>query len=48
MAGLWSVKFDHTNGETRKCKLCDTEFHATKPRWRCNACVNKAQKLIEE
>jgi hypothetical protein len=47
MAGLWSVKFDHKNGETRKCKLCDAEFHATKPRWRCNACVNANQKVIE-
>jgi hypothetical protein len=44
---LWNVKFDHKNGELRRCKLCDTEFHTTKPRWRCTPCVNKAQKLIE-
>ena len=44
---LWKVKFDHKNGETRKCKLCDTEFYAKKPSWRCNACVNAAQKIIE-
>ena len=44
---LWKVKFDHKNGEMRKCKLCDTEFHAKKPRWRCNTCVNAAQKIIE-
>jgi hypothetical protein len=47
MAGLWSVKFDHKNGELRKCKTCDTEFHAKKPIWRCNPCVNQAQKVIE-
>jgi hypothetical protein len=47
MAGLWSVKFDHKNGELRKCRLCDAEFHAKKPSWRCNQCVNAAQKLIE-
>ena len=44
---LWKVKFDHKNGETRKCKLCDTEFYAKKPTWRCNACVNASQKIIE-
>ena len=44
---LWKVKFDHKNGEMRKCKECGNDFHATKPRWRCNPCVNKAQKLIE-
>jgi hypothetical protein len=43
---LWKVKFDHKNGEMRKCKHCGNEFHATKPRWRCTPCVNEAQKLI--
>jgi len=47
MAGLWSVKFDHENGETRKCKVCDKDFHATKPVWRCMACINAAQKIVE-
>ena len=44
---LWKVKFNHTDGETRKCKLCDTEFHTMKPRHRCNACINAKQKVIE-
>jgi len=47
MAGLWSVKFDHENGENRKCKVCDKDFHATKPVWRCMACINAAQKIVE-
>jgi hypothetical protein len=41
MAGLWSKKFDHVNGETRKCKDCGDEYHATKPGWRCKKCVAK-------
>jgi len=47
MAGLWSVKFNHKDGEIRKCKVCDKDFHAKKPIWRCNPCVNEAQKLLE-
>ena len=47
MAGLWSVKFDHKNGETRQCKECGETFHAKKPIWKCTKCVNQAQKLIE-
>jgi hypothetical protein len=38
---LWNVKFDHKNGETRRCKRCDTDFHTTKPRWYCKTCVGK-------
>jgi hypothetical protein len=48
MAGLWNTKFDHTNGETRICKECGVSFHTIKPRWRCNACVNIKQKVIEQ
>ena len=44
---LWKVKFDHKNGETRECKECGTSFHTPKPRWRCNACVNAKQKIVE-
>ena len=47
MAGLWSRKFDHKNGETRQWKECNAEFHTPKPRWRCNACINAKQKVIE-
>jgi hypothetical protein len=38
---LWKVKFDHKNGQTRKCKVCDTDFHTMKPIWRCNVCTSK-------
>ena len=45
--GLWNVKFDHKNGETRQCKECNETFHTKKPRWRCNQCVNAKQKIAE-
>jgi hypothetical protein len=45
--GLWNVKFDHKNGETRQCKECGASFHTPKPSWRCKACVNAKQKVIE-
>jgi hypothetical protein len=48
MAGLWSVKFDHKNGETRQCKVCGETFHAKKPIWKCTKCVNASQRVIEE
>jgi len=38
---LWKVKFNHKDGETRKCKLCDKDFHAIKPIWRCKVCTSK-------
>jgi len=48
MAGLWNKKFDYVNGETRVCKHCDKEFYTIKPRYRCNECINTAQKIIEK
>jgi len=48
MAGIWSRKFDYKNGEVRKCKHCNEEFHTNKPSWRCQSCVNANQKIIEE
>jgi hypothetical protein len=47
MAGLWNVKFDHTNGESRICKHCGVSFHTIKPRWSCIPCLNAKQKVIE-
>ena len=47
MAGLWSVKFNHKDGETRECKECKETFHAKKPIWKCQKCVNASQKIIE-
>ena len=46
--GLWNVKFDHTNGETRICKGCSVSFHTMKPRHCCNICLNVKQKVIEQ
>ena len=48
MAGLWNVKFNHKDGETRVCKHCSVTFHTMKPRYRCNACLNAKQKIIEK
>ena len=47
MAGLWSRKFNHKDGEQRICKECGTSFHTMKPRCSCNACVNAKQKKYE-
>ena len=47
MAGLWSRKFDHKNGETRICNQCGEAYHTPKPINRCRTCVNARQKLIE-
>ena len=44
---LWKVKFNHKDGETRKCKVCDKDFHAKKPVWRCMTCINANQKIVE-
>ena len=38
---LWKVKFNHKDGETRRCKVCDKDFHAKKPIWRCPLCTSK-------
>lgn len=46
--GLWNVKFDHKNGETRICKTCSVSFHTIKPRHACNVCLNVKQKVIEQ
>ena len=42
--GLWSRKFDYDNGETRKCRVCDKDFHTMKPIWRCQPCTNEHVK----
>jgi hypothetical protein len=38
---LWKVKFNHKDGENRKCKLCGNDFLAKRPVWRCKPCVAK-------
>jgi hypothetical protein len=44
---MFKKPFNRKVGEDRVCKECGDAFHAKKPIWRCNPCVNKAQKLIE-
>ena len=44
---LWKVKFNHKDGEIRVCKHCSVSFHTMKPRYRCNACLNAKQKIVE-
>lgn len=39
---LWKVKFNHKDGEIRKCKVCEENFHTMKPIWRCRPCTGKA------
>jgi hypothetical protein len=46
--GLWARKFDYKNGETRQCKECGETYHAKKPRWLCQKCINANQRPIEE
>jgi hypothetical protein len=45
---LWNIKFNHKDGETRVCKHCSVSFHTMKPRYRCNACLNANQKVVEQ
>ena len=45
---LWKVKFNHKDGETRVCKHCSASFYTMKPVWRCMACVNENQKIVEK
>jgi hypothetical protein len=46
--GLWANKFDYKNGEQRVCKQCGDTYHAMKPRWICQKCINANQKPREE
>lgn len=43
---LWSVKFDHKNGENRVCRQCGDTYHTMKPIWICKKCRNENQKPI--
>jgi hypothetical protein len=45
---MFKKPFNRTVGEERICKECNVSFHAKKPIWKCQKCVNKAQKVIEE
>jgi len=45
---MFKKPFNRKVGEERVCKECNVSFHAKKPIWKCQKCVNKAQKVIEE
>ena len=45
---MFKKPFNRSVGETRECKYCGNTFHAKKPIWKCQTCVNAAQKIIEE
>ena len=38
---MFKKPFNKVVGETRKCKVCDKDFHTFKPRWNCKECVSK-------
>jgi len=40
-------KFNYKDGETRECKTCNIQFYTTKPRYRCDVCINANQKKYE-
>ena len=44
---MFKKPFNRKVGETRECKYCGDTFHAKKPIWKCQTCVNAAQKIIE-
>ena len=44
---MFKKPFNRKVGETRECKTCGDTFHAKKPIWKCQTCVNAAQKIIE-
>lgn len=45
---MFKKPFNRQIGENRECKKCGVEFHTFKPRYTCNACLNIAQKVIEQ
>jgi hypothetical protein len=45
---MFKKPFNRKVGEQRDCKECNTSFYTFKPTWRCQTCVNKKQKVIEE
>jgi tRNA G26 N,N-dimethylase Trm1 len=45
---MFKKPFNRSVGETRECKYCGNTFHAKKPIWKCQTCVNAAQKIIEQ
>lgn len=44
---MFKKPFNRKVGEQRECKYCGDTFHAKKPIWKCQTCVNAAQKIIE-
>ena len=44
---MFKKPFNRRVGEERQCKICGNQFHTKKPIWKCQTCVNAAQKIIE-
>ena len=44
---MFKKPFNRKVGEQRVCKECNASFHTFKPIWKCQTCVNAAQKIIE-
>jgi hypothetical protein len=38
---MFKKPFNKVVGETRRCKVCDKDFHTFKPIWRCTNCTSK-------
>lgn len=45
---MFKKPFNRKVGETRTCKHCNESFFTLKPIWKCQTCVNKSQKVIEQ
>lgn len=45
---MFKKPFNKKVGEERVCKECSNTFHTLKPIWKCQKCVNAAQKIIEQ
>jgi len=45
---MFKKPFNKQIGENRECKKCGLQFYTFKPRYTCNACLNVAQKVIEQ
>ena len=45
---MFKKPFNKEIGEIRECNECSARFHTIRPRWRCNDCINKKQKIVEK
>ena len=46
---MFKKPFNKVTGETRRCKVCDKDFHTDRPVWRCKPCTSKyIHKMAKE